>query len=116
MLFPYFISGRGFAKVRLATARHGSVSQWFCKNLWRLCTWKIWMHWSRKRLRPCNEVKTSVLLEQVRVQYLGKKGELTQLMQTLGKLSAEERPQAARADQCCEESSAGRAQCSQGRP
>ncbi len=33
-------------------------------------------------------------LEQVRVQYLGKKDELTQLMQTLGKLSAEERPQA----------------------
>lgn len=33
-------------------------------------------------------------LEQVRVQYLGKKGELTQLMQTLGKLSVEERPQA----------------------
>ncbi|MCQ4264274.1 phenylalanine--tRNA ligase subunit alpha [Stutzerimonas stutzeri] len=33
-------------------------------------------------------------LEQIRVQYLGKKGELTQLMQTLGKLSAEERPQA----------------------
>ena len=33
-------------------------------------------------------------LEQVRVQYLGKKGELNQLMQTLGKLSAEERPQA----------------------
>ena len=33
-------------------------------------------------------------LEQFRVQYLGKKGELTVLMQTLGKLSAEERPQA----------------------
>ena len=33
-------------------------------------------------------------LEQVRVQYLGKKGELTQLMQSLGKLSAEERPKA----------------------
>src|SRR5690606_39872543 len=33
-------------------------------------------------------------LEQIRVQYLGKKGELTQLMQTLGKLSAEERPKA----------------------
>ncbi|TBV00034.1 phenylalanine--tRNA ligase subunit alpha [Stutzerimonas kirkiae] len=33
-------------------------------------------------------------LEQLRVQYLGKKGELTQLMQTLGKLSAEERPKA----------------------
>ena len=33
-------------------------------------------------------------LEQLRVQYLGKKGELTALMQTLGKLSAEERPKA----------------------
>ncbi|QLF94868.1 phenylalanine--tRNA ligase subunit alpha [Pseudomonas sp. ABC1] len=33
-------------------------------------------------------------LEQLRVQYLGKKGELTLLMQTLGKLSAEERPKA----------------------
>ena len=27
-------------------------------------------------------------LEQIRVQYLGKKGELTQVMQALGKLSA----------------------------
>ena len=34
------------------------------------------------------------VLEQLRVQYLGKKGELTVLMQTLGKLSAEERPKA----------------------
>ncbi|OMH38160.1 phenylalanine--tRNA ligase subunit alpha [Motiliproteus sp. MSK22-1] len=33
-------------------------------------------------------------LDQVRVQYLGKKGELTQLLKSLGKLSAEERPQA----------------------
>ena len=33
-------------------------------------------------------------LEQLRVRYLGKKGELTLLMQTLGKLSAEERPAA----------------------
>src|SRR5690606_9858740 len=33
-------------------------------------------------------------LEQLRVQYLGKKGEITQVMQTLGKLSAEERPKA----------------------
>ncbi|MCU1717274.1 phenylalanine--tRNA ligase subunit alpha [Pseudomonas sp. 5P_3.1_Bac2] len=33
-------------------------------------------------------------LEQLRVQYLGKKGELTQVMKTLGNLSAEERPQA----------------------
>ena len=33
-------------------------------------------------------------LEQFRVHYLGKKGELTQVMKTLGNLSAEERPQA----------------------
>lgn len=31
-------------------------------------------------------------LEQIRVQYLGKKGELTQVMKTLGDLPAEERP------------------------
>ena len=34
------------------------------------------------------------VVEQLRVQFLGKKGELTVLMQTLGKLSAEERPKA----------------------
>jgi len=33
-------------------------------------------------------------LEDVRVQYLGKKGELTQMMKTLGKLSAQQRPKA----------------------
>jgi len=33
-------------------------------------------------------------LDQVRVQYLGKKGELTQQLKSLGKLSAEERPAA----------------------
>lgn len=33
-------------------------------------------------------------LDQVRVQYLGKKGEITQLLKGLGKLSTEERPQA----------------------
>jgi len=33
-------------------------------------------------------------LDQVRVKYLGKKGEITQLLKGLGKLSAEERPQA----------------------
>ncbi|MGE8359232.1 phenylalanine--tRNA ligase subunit alpha [Pseudomonas sp.] len=33
-------------------------------------------------------------LEQLRVHYLGKKGELTQAMKTLGNLSAEERPKA----------------------
>src|SRR5690554_7968117 len=31
-------------------------------------------------------------LEQLRVQYLGKKGELTQVMKTLGNIPAEERP------------------------
>ena len=33
-------------------------------------------------------------LDQIRVQYLGKKGELTQQLKALGKLSAEERPAA----------------------
>ena len=33
-------------------------------------------------------------LEQIRVQYLGKKGAITALMKELGKLSAEERPKA----------------------
>jgi len=33
-------------------------------------------------------------LDAIRVQYLGKKGELTELLKTLGKLSAEERPSA----------------------
>ena len=36
----------------------------------------------------------SQALEQLRVHYLGKKGELTLQMKQLGKLSAEERPQA----------------------
>ena len=31
-------------------------------------------------------------LENIRVQYLGKKGELTQVMKTLGNIPAEERP------------------------
>ena len=35
-----------------------------------------------------------VALDQVRVQYLGKKGELTQQLKSLGKLSAEDRPAA----------------------
>ncbi|WP_415892113.1 phenylalanine--tRNA ligase subunit alpha [Neptuniibacter sp. PT8_73] len=37
---------------------------------------------------------TTQQLDDVRVQYLGKKGELTALLKGLGKLSAEERPQA----------------------
>ncbi|MGM0595263.1 MAG: phenylalanine--tRNA ligase subunit alpha, partial [Pseudomonadota bacterium] len=36
-------------------------------------------------------------LDQIRVQYLGKKGLLTQQMKSLGKLSAEERPAAGQA-------------------
>ncbi|MCW3148780.1 phenylalanine--tRNA ligase subunit alpha [Stutzerimonas stutzeri] len=42
-------------------------------------------------VQQCDDVSA---LEQIRVQYLGKKGELTLVMQTLGKLSPEERPMA----------------------
>ena len=41
------------------------------------------------------EIKTSKdtkTLEEIRIKYLGKKGELTEVLKTLGKLSAEERP------------------------
>ncbi len=38
-----------------------------------------------------------VTLEQIRVQYLGKKGELTDLLKEVGNLSAEERPQVGKA-------------------
>ncbi len=41
-----------------------------------------------------DEAPDSQVLDQVRVQYLGKKGELTQLLKGLGSLSAEQRPQA----------------------
>jgi len=40
------------------------------------------------------EVTELNALDELRVQYLGKKGELTAMMKTLGKLSAEERPKA----------------------
>lgn len=43
-------------------------------------------------LKAIEQCSDSNLLEQLRVQYLGKKGELTQVMKTLGDLSAEERP------------------------
>lgn len=46
---------------------------------------------ARAALEVAADVQT---LEQVRVQYLGKKGELTQLLKNLGGLSAEERPKA----------------------
>lgn len=42
-----------------------------------------------KAIEQCDDSNS---LEQLRVQYLGKKGELTQVMKTLGDLSAEERP------------------------
>ena len=39
-----------------------------------------------------NEIESSEKLEAFRVQYLGKKGELTSVLSLMGKLSAEERP------------------------
>lgn len=42
-----------------------------------------------KAIEQADDVST---LEQIRVQYLGKKGELTQVMKTLGNIPAEERP------------------------
>ena len=39
-----------------------------------------------------NDIKDKVSLENLRVAYLGKKGELTQILKQMGKLSAEERP------------------------
>ena len=44
---------------------------------------------AKKALSDCADSK---LLEQLRVQYLGKKGELTGILKQMGKLSAEERP------------------------
>ena len=49
-------------------------------------------------LTSCS-AKTVATLEQLRVDYLGKKGQITALLKGLGKLSAEERPQPA-PDQC----------------
>lgn len=44
---------------------------------------------AREALERCTDSKT---LETLRVQYLGKKGELTAILKQMGKLSAEERP------------------------
>ena len=49
------------------------------------------MRWSLKHWRLCDTPNVNAL-EQIRVHYLGKKGELTQVMKTLGDLPAEERP------------------------
>ena len=44
---------------------------------------------AKQALADCADSK---LLENLRVQYLGKKGELTAILKQMGKLSAEERP------------------------
>lgn len=46
-------------------------------------------HTAVDALEHCSNLK---FLEDLRVQYLGKKGELTQILKQMGKLSAEERP------------------------
>lgn len=43
-------------------------------------------------LQELAETKTQAELEELRVKYLGKKGELTAILKQMGKLSAEERP------------------------
>jgi len=45
-------------------------------------------------LAACNDVAA---LDELRVQYLGKKGLFTERLKSLGKLSAEERPKAGQA-------------------
>ncbi len=47
---------------------------------------------SQQALAAVAQAANPAELEQVRLEYLGKKGQLTALMKTLGKLSAEERP------------------------
>ena len=42
-----------------------------------------------KTIGDCVDVKQ---LDELRVKYLGKKGELTAILKSMGKLSAEERP------------------------
>jgi phenylalanyl-tRNA synthetase alpha chain len=53
-------------------------------------------------------------LEQIRVQYLGKKGELTQVMQTLGKSVRGRAPKGRCAHQRSEEPCSGRVECQEG--
>src|SRR5690606_38922733 len=64
-----------------------------CKNLWRLYMENLDALVSQA-LEAVQGTEDINALEQLRVRYLGKKGDLTLLMQTLGKLSAEERPKA----------------------
>jgi len=48
----------------------------------------------QEALEQLNQAQDTQALDQLRVQYLGKKGELTSLLKSLGQLPAEERPQA----------------------
>ena len=43
-------------------------------------------------LEELKKVSTKVEVESIRVKYLGKKGELTQILRGMGKLTPEERP------------------------
>ena len=43
-------------------------------------------------LAACRQAQTSAELEAIRVKYLGKKGEITQLLRGMGKVPPEERP------------------------
>ena len=43
-------------------------------------------------INALNEAEDSKILEEIRVKYLGKKGEITAILKQMGKLSAEERP------------------------
>ncbi|WP_312693540.1 phenylalanine--tRNA ligase subunit alpha [Caproiciproducens sp.] len=45
-----------------------------------------------KAMRELNEAKGQQILENLRIKYLGKKGELTSILKQMGSLSAEERP------------------------
>ena len=51
----------------------------------------------QKALSQIEEASTAQALNDVRIQYLGKKGELTAILRGMGALSAEERPKIGRA-------------------
>jgi phenylalanyl-tRNA synthetase alpha chain len=53
-------------------------------------------------LESIERAENTAGLNELRVQYLGKKGELTLLLRQMGKLSAEDRP---KFGQCCERGS-----------
>ena len=45
-----------------------------------------------KAVQEFNQSESLEELQQLRVKYLGKKGEVTQLLRTMGQIPAEERP------------------------